>query len=51
MKAYSENNTVYMRDFIQLKHKKRRVKQLRIQLLTAYALCKGSRKTNNKAQL
>ena len=43
--------TVYTSDFIKQKHKKRRVKQLRIQLLIAYTLCKYNRKTDNKAQL
>ena len=47
MKAYSDNKTVYIKQ----KRKKRRVKQLRIQLLISYALCKYNRKTNNKAQL
>ena len=51
MKAYSDNKTVYISDFIKYKYKKRRVKQLRIQLLIAYALCKYSRKTTNKARL
>ena len=51
MKAYSDHKTVYISDFIKQKYKKRRVKQFRIQLLTAYALCKYNRKTNNKAQL
>ena len=51
MKAYSDYKTVYISDFIKQKYKKRRVKQLRIQLLIAYALFKYSRKTNNKAQL
>ena len=51
MKAYSDNKTGYISDFIKQKHKKRRVKQLRIQLLIAYTLCKYSEKTNNKAQL
>ena len=30
MKAYSDNKTVYISDFIKYKYKKRRVKQLRI---------------------
>ena len=51
MKAYSDNKTVYISDFIKWKYKKRRVKQFRIQLLIAYALCKYSKKTNNKAQI
>ena len=51
MKVYSDNKTVYISDFIKQKHKKRRVKQLRIQLLITYALCKYNRKANNKAQL
>ena len=51
MKAYSDNKTVYISDFIKWKHKKRRVKQLRIQLLIPYVLCKYNRKANNKAQL
>ena len=51
MKAFPDNKTVYINDFIKQKHEKRRVKQLGIQLLIAYALCKYNRKTNNKAQL
>ena len=46
MKAYSDNKTIYISDFIKQKHKKRRVKQLRIQLLIAYALCKLQQKDN-----
>ena len=51
MKAYSDNKTVYISDFIKQKRKKRRAKQLRIQLLIAYTLCKYDRKTNSKVQL
>ena len=35
MKAHSDNKTVYISDFIKQKHKKRRAKQLRVQLLIA----------------
>ena len=51
MKAYSDNKTTHISDSIKQKHKKRRVKQLRIQLLIAYTLDKYDRKTNNKAHL
>ena len=51
MKAFPDNKTVYINDFIKQKHKKRRVKQPRIQLLISYALCKYNRKANNKPQL
>ena len=51
MKAYPNNKTVYISDFIKQKHKKRRVKQLIFQCLTTYTLCKYNRKTNSKAQL
>ena len=51
MKAYSDHKTVYISDFVKQKHKKRRVKQLRVQLLIACTLYKYNRKTNNKAQL
>ena len=51
MKAYSDNKTIYISDFIKQNHNKRRGKQLIIQLLIVYALCKYSRGTNNKAQL
>ena len=30
MKAYSDNKTIYISDFIKSRYKKRRVKQLRI---------------------
>ena len=40
MKAYYDNKTVYVSDFVKQTHNKRRVKQLRGYLRIAYTLCK-----------
>ena len=49
MKAYSDNKTVYIMDFIKYKHKKAELNSLEF---SPYNLCimKCNRKTNNKAQ-
>ena len=46
MKAYLDNKTVYISDFVKQNHSKRRVKQLKVQLLIVYVLYKCNRQTN-----
>ena len=46
MKAYTDNKTVYISDFIKQNRSKRRVKQLKVQLLIVYVLYKCTGQTN-----
>ena len=50
MKAYPNNKTVYISDFIKCKHKKEELNSLEFQFLITYALYKYNRKANNKVQ-